>query len=425
LNILVLASDIPATSRMPGSPRLFSLCRVLARRHHLFLATHCSSRDRLASFSTDPSTAGVFQDVTVLTDPPPPTWWGKQKHRLRQAPSFVEKYRAPDHYRGVLELIAKRVTGPDPVDLLLVDGLVMSQYAAVPQPIPVVLDVHDSPSLLYATMLAMEHRPAQKLALRLEAHSVARLQRRLGRTCDLIITNSPVDEAMVRRVARPRRTLTIPNGVDTEYFTPTGEEPDGRRLVLTGVMNYAPNEDAAVYFCEEILPLIRRAMPDVEFWAVGSDPTPRVRELARQPGVHVTGLVDDVRPYVRSAAVFVCPLRGGAGMKNKLLAAMAMRRPVVATRLSLEGLEARPDEHVLVADQPEAFAAQVQRLLADSRLAQRLADDAHAMTVGQYSWDARGAMLEEALRTVAPSVVTPGRRPQTAPSSEAAHDVRG
>src|SRR5919106_3025668 len=113
-------------------------------------------------------------------------------------------------------------------------------------------------------------------------------------------------------------------------------------------------------------------MPDVEFWAVGSDPSARVRELARESGVHVTGKVDDVRPYLQSAAVFVCPLRSGAGMKNKILAAMAMRRPIVATSLSLEGLDARPDEHVLMADRVEDFAAQVMRLLRDQRLARRL-----------------------------------------------------
>lgn len=385
---------------MPGSPRLFSLCRVLTRHHRLSLLAHCSSPGRLESFSTDPAAAGVFQDVTVVPDAPRATWWRKQEHRLRQAPHFLERYRAPDHYRGVLDLIARRLGGPEPADLLLVDGLVMSQYAAVPHPVPVVLDLHDSPSLLYGRLLAMERRPREKLALYLETRSIARWERRLGRACDLIITNSPVDEAMVQRVARTRRTLTIPNGVDTEYFAPAGEEPRRNTLVFTGVMNYGPNEDAVVHFCEQIFPLIRRAVPDAEFWAVGADPPARVRALASQPGVHVTGMVDDVRPFVRSAAVFVCPLRTGAGVKNKLLAAMAMRCPVVATSLSLEGLEARPDEHVLVADAAGRFALQVLRLLRERSFAQPLIDRAYSLTRTQYSWDARGALLETWLRNL-------------------------
>jgi glycosyltransferase involved in cell wall biosynthesis len=400
VNILVLAGNIPATSRMPGSPRLFSLSRALAGHHRLSLLALCSSPDRLQSFSTDPAATGVFQDVTVLPHPPLPTWWRKQEHRFRFAPHFLEKYRAPDYYRSVLDLIAKRVTGPDQAQLLFIDGLVMSQYAVAAHPVPIVVDLHDSPTLLYGRMLAMERRPAKRLPLYLETRSIARWERCLGRACDLIITNSPVDEAVVRRVARSNRTLTIPNGVDTEYFAPGADEADRNRLVFTGVMDYGPNEDAVVHFCEQIFPLIRRAMPAVEFWAVGSDPSARVRELACEAGVHVTGKVDDVRPYVRSAAVFVCPLRLGAGMKNKILAAMAMWRPVVATSLSLEGIEARPDEHVLVADGPEAFAAQVLRLLREPALARRLADRAYGLARERYSWNARGELLDASLRNI-------------------------
>jgi glycosyltransferase involved in cell wall biosynthesis len=400
LNILVLAGNIPATSRMPGSPRLFSLCRVLGRRHRLSLLTHCSSPDRLESFSADPAAAGVFRDVTVLSDPPAPTWWRKQVHRLRQAPHFLEQHRAPDHYRSVLDLITKRLTGPEPIELLFIDGLVMSQYAAASHPIPAVVDLHDSPALLYGRLLRMERQLSRRLALHLETRCIVRWERHLGRSCDLIITNSPVDEAAVQRVTQPGRTLTIPNGVDTEYFAPSAARSDRNKLVFTGVMNYAPNEDAVVHFCEQVLPLIQRVTPDVEFWVVGADPTDRVRGLAHAPGVHVTGSVDDVRPYVQAAAVFVCPLRAGAGMKNKILAAMAMRKPVVATSLSLEGLEARPDEHVLMADRAEDFASQVTRLLSDDRLSRRLAESAQALTKARYSWDARGTMLESALEEV-------------------------
>jgi glycosyltransferase involved in cell wall biosynthesis len=344
--------------------------------------------------------------VTVLPDPPAPTWWRKQEHRLRFAPHFLEKYRSPDYYRGVLDLIAQRLTGPDPAELLYVDGLVMSQYAVASHPVPVVVDLHDSPTLLYGRLLAMERDPSKRLPLFMETRCIARWERSLGSACDLIITNSPVDEAVVQRVARSSRTMTIPNGVDTEYFAPGANEPDRNKLVFTGVMDYGPNEDAVVHFCEQIFPLIRRAMPDVEFWAVGSDPSARVRGLARDAGVHVTGKVDDVRPYVRSAAVFVCPLRSGAGMKNKILAAMAMRRPVVATSLSLEGLEARPDEHVLMADRADDFAAQVTRLLQDQRLAQRLGASAYELAIERYSWNARGEMLETALRSVGSSAGT-------------------
>jgi len=400
LNILVLAGNVPATSRMSGSPRLFSLCRGLARHHRLSLLTHCSSPDRLESFSTDPAAAGVFQEVTILDDAPAPSWWGKQQHRLRLAPHFVTRYRSPDFHRTALETVEKRLMTSGPAGLIYVDGLWMTQYVTVNHQVPVVVDLHDSHTLLYERLLARERRPSRRLPLYLETRSIARWERSLGGFCDLIITNSTVDEAVIKRLAPSSRTMTITNGVDTEYFAPAGQGVDRPTIVFTGVMDYGPNEDAVVYFCEDIFPLVRRVLPDVEFWAVGSDPTPRVRELGCAPGVHVTGRVDDVRPYVQSAAVFVCPLRAGAGMKNKILAAMAMRRPVVATSLSLEGIEARPDEHVLMADGAEAFAAQVLRLLREQPLAQRLAERACRLVTERYSWHARGEMLDASLRGI-------------------------
>jgi len=395
----VLAGNIPATSRMPGSPRLFSLCRVLARHHRLSLLAHCSSPERQQSFAADPAATGVFQDVTILADPPPPTWWHRQEHRVRLAPHFVTRYRNPDYHRRIVDDVARRLTGPGPAQLVYVDGLVMTQYVGGRLPVPVVVDLHDSHTLLYERLLAMERRPSRKLPLYLETRSIARWERSLQGFCDLIITNSAVDEQVVKRLAPSARTMTIANGVDTDYFAPGADAPDRTRLVFTGVMDYGPNEDAVVHFCEDVFPHIRRAVPDAEFWAVGPDPSARVRAFDREPGLHVTGKVDDVRPYVRSAAVFVCPLRSGAGMKNKILAAMAMGRPVVATSLSLEGIEARPDEHVLMADGPENFAAQVVRLLLDESLGRRLGDKAHRLVTEGYSWNARGEMLEAALQS--------------------------
>jgi sugar transferase (PEP-CTERM/EpsH1 system associated) len=386
---------------MPGSPRLFSLCRVLARHHSLSLVAHGSSEERRQNFAKDPAAAGVFENMTILPTPPPSTWWQHQQHRLRLAPFFITKYRAPDHHRAVLSAVDEQLTASPAVDLVYVDGIAMMQYVTPNQKTPIVVDLHDSHTLLVARLYAMEPRwSRRKLGLFFEKRSVARWERSLGSLCDLIITNSPVDEGVVRQGAPRSRTMTITNGVDVEYFAPGAESGAPNTLVFTGVMNYGPNEDAAVYFCEAILPGIRQRLPDVQFWVVGADPSPGVRALGREPGVHVTGRVDDIRPYVRSAGAFVCPLRYGAGMKNKILAAMAMSKPVVATSISLEGIEARADEHVLVADRPEDFAATIVNLLADKELARRLGDEGHRLVADRYSWNARGESLEAALRGI-------------------------
>jgi glycosyltransferase involved in cell wall biosynthesis len=175
------------------------------------------------------------------------------------------------------------------------------------------------------------------------------------------------------------------------------------KLVFTGVMDYGPNEDAAAFFAEAILPLIQERHPHVQFWVVGKDPTERVRALAARPGVHVTGGVPDVRPYLRSAGVFVCPLRFGAGVKNKLLAALAMNKAVVATRLSAEGLDLRDNRDLLIADAPAEFAAKVVQLMGDADLARQLGQTGQATVKEKYSWEHSARMLEDALRSVVPT----------------------
>ncbi len=172
------------------------------------------------------------------------------------------------------------------------------------------------------------------------------------------------------------------------------------KLVFTGVMDYAPNEDAALHFVEDIFPLVRAKRPEVQFWIVGSDPSERVRALTRISGVHVTGKVDDVRPYVRSATVFVCPLRVGSGVKNKILAAMAMQKATVATSMSIDGLDLADNREVLLADDPQDFADKVVRLLTDQQATQQLGVNGLARVQGQYSWGAMGKELETAIQSM-------------------------
>src|SRR5690606_29805556 len=144
-------------------------------------------------------------------------------------------------------------------------------------------------------------------------------------------------------------------------------------------MRYRPNADAARYFVEEILPRLRVMIPGVELTIVGADPPPDVVTLGELPGVRVTGTVPDVRPWMRQAGVVVVPRLSGGGTRLKILEAFAMGRPVVSTRIGVAGIEARDGEHLLLADQPEAFARAVTRLATEPGLRARLAEQAYAL----------------------------------------------
>jgi glycosyltransferase involved in cell wall biosynthesis len=153
-------------------------------------------------------------------------------------------------------------------------------------------------------------------------------------------------------------------------------------------MDRRPNQDAARYFVREILPLLRHARPDLECTFVGRSPPMDIQRLSDTPGVHITGTVDDVRPYVDRAAVYVAPLRIGGGSRLKILEALAMGRAVVSTTVGAEGLDVIHDHHVLLADDPCAFAASVLQLLDCPERCGRLALEGRRLVEECYGWDA-------------------------------------
>jgi glycosyltransferase involved in cell wall biosynthesis len=168
--------------------------------------------------------------------------------------------------------------------------------------------------------------------------------------------------------------------------------------VFTGVMDYAPNVDAVVWFCERVLPKIRERAPAATFTICGSRPTPAVQALAALPGVTVTGRVADVRPYLAAAEVAVVPIRMARGIQNKVLEAMAMGLPCVSAARS--GIEVAGDSGLYVADEPDEFAARVLALLGDSELRAGAGRAARAAVERHYSWQRQLAGLDAILESV-------------------------
>src|SRR5258708_35841640 len=171
-----------------------------------------------------------------------------------------------------------------------------------------------------------------------------------------VLTVSDTDRNHFTQFIDSSRMTVIPTGVDGDYYGVTSEPVEPNTLVFTGAMDWMPNEDGMLHFLEKILPRIRKQIPEVSLWIVGRQPSRRLQELAaRTPGVRVTGTVEDIRPYVHRAAVYVVPLLVGSGTRLKIFEAMAMGKAVVSTSLGAEGLPVRNGENVILADEPESF----------------------------------------------------------------------
>ena len=189
----------------------------------------------------------------------------------------------------------------------------------------------------------------------------------------------------------------VGNGVDLNYFRPMGDAKRPGSIVFTGVMDYLPNIDAVVWFCDEVLPLIHAQMPEASFVICGSRPTRAVRRLANRQRVSVTGRVPDTRPYLDSAEVFVAPLRMARGIQNKLLEAMAMGLPCVASTTAASGTVVAEAAGILTADEPEEFAEHVLHLLRDTNFRCDMARKARAAAEANYRWDVQMAALDRVI----------------------------
>ncbi len=179
----------------------------------------------------------------------------------------------------------------------------------------------------------------------------------------------------------------IPNGVDTEYFAPSEGLKKGNHLIFTGVMDYFPNVDGISWFCKEVLPQIRSRVPNLRLTICGSRPVDQVTALRSIPGVQVTGRVPDVRPYLDQADIAVVPLRIGRGIQNKVLEAMSMALPCVATSVACMGIEAQDGRDLLVADDPSEFIRCVVQLLSNDTARERMGAAARSTVENCHSWE--------------------------------------
>jgi glycosyltransferase involved in cell wall biosynthesis len=284
-------------------------------------------------------------------------------------------------------------------DVLQIEGLEMSLYWKAiagngnevrPSVSAVVYDEHNAEYVLQRRAFEIDRtKPLRWHAAfysLIQWRKLVRFEASVCRVVDAVLTVSETDASALRAIASPPRLTVVPNGVDVDYFEWVFERASRPALVFTGTMDFRPNIDAVSWFCEDILPHVRKDIPEISFYIVGRSPSHAVLQLGKLPGVVVTGLVEDVRPFFRKASVFVVPMRFGGGTRLKVLEAMASGLPVVSTTLGVEGIESEPGQHLIVADEPASFAKWVVQLLGDRTMRRRIAENARDVVEREYDW---------------------------------------
>jgi len=323
----------------------------------------------------------------------------RQIRLLAGGPSLERELSTSPAMQEVLD----RLLRASAFDAVLVEQPFIAHYhvrqAPPGRPVPLVLlDAHNIEHELVRRAGAVTRGPLRRLHYAVDWRKLRREEIEAFAASDGVALTSADDQRQALAICPSLQSAVVPNGVDVEYFrrTPEHPPPDGRTLVFFGTLGYFPNQDGMLHFLGETWPRLQQLRPAVRLKIIGPRPTPEV--LRHQgPSVEVTGRVDDLRPHLAGAAAIIVPLRVGGGTRLKIVEAMAMGRPIVSTTVGAEGIDAVPERDLLVGDTPEAFAAQLCRLIDSPDLGARIGASARALAEREYSWASVGARLERFL----------------------------
>lgn len=284
-----------------------------------------------------------------------------------------------------------RDAAAEDLDVLVIEHLQLLPYGRSVRARTTVLDMHNIESSL-KHRFAQSQRGIRRVIVEAESRALRALERQSTRV-DVVAVTSAVDQALLQDVVSHPRVVVVPNAWDPPRPLPAAEGPV---VSFVALLSWAPNVDAATWFCRHIWPSVIREMPEARLLLVGRNPSEDVRRLAG-PTVMVTGTVPDVEPYYAQTRVAVAPLRSGGGSRLKILEALAAARPVVATTVGAEGLEDLIGRGVTVADEPEAIAAAITARLRDPALVAAEGKAGATAVAEDHSWAAATRPLMDLL----------------------------
>lgn len=394
LRILYLCHRVPYPPDKGERIRAFHQVRALARRHRVSLLTLADG-----AVSDLRPLEEMCERVEVFAINRPAAYVRSALSIWRRRPLTLSFFTSAELQARLAEL-----AGSETFDVVVVYSSAMAPYVDAFPGVPAVLDMVDVDSAKWAQYSSFAPRPMRPVYA-LEARRLQAYEATLAERFQRVVLVTENEARTLRSFAPEARPESIPNGVDFDFFRaldlPKAEQPT---LVFTGQMDYFANVDGVVRFTREVFPRLRRRHPDLQFLIVGRSPAPAVRALGEVPGVHVTGAVGDVRPFLSRAWAFVAPLRIAQGVQNKVLEAMASDLPVICTRRVLAGLADggfREGRDLLAADSPEEMERAVTSLLDDAAERRRLAECARQRLTLAYRWSTNLERFEGLVESVA------------------------
>jgi sugar transferase (PEP-CTERM/EpsH1 system associated) len=392
--LLYLVHRLPYPPNKGDKVRSYHLLKHLAGRHRVFLGTFVDDPqdeihvDTVREYCADMYVARINPRLAKLMS---------LSGLVNNSALTLSYYR-----NAGLQSWVDRTVREQQVDAVVIFSSVMAQFVQGFPNVRKLVDFVDVDSLKWS-QYAPQHRWPMSWLYRREGKRLLAFERSVAVQASRSFFVTQAESELFCGLA-PECAGTVEamcNGVDADYFSPQHELPvpfDSQELplVFTGAMDYWPNVDAVTWFAKEILPTLLQRSPAVRFYIVGRNPTAEVQALASKQVV-VTGTVPDVRPYLRYAAVVVAPLRLARGVQNKVLEAMAMAVPVVASQECSTAIDAVPERDFLTAGTSSQFVAQLEAILREPDRARSIGTAARKRVLARYSWDAHLSIIDRYL----------------------------
>lgn len=378
---ILLISRCPPTPLYLGDRLIiYHLARELTERG--FIIDLLAFANRPEDWETDWAKVPYFNSIQVFEEPRRST--GSYLHRWllpkKRFPKRADEAWSPDMWRAIVAQLAQH-----PYDLVqLFGGVQVYEFLYAVNNLPHLIVPYESYSL-YLERLVSVSGGLFAVTSRLRLWLAQQVERFMFTPYPAVVVVSEPDRQMLRQLCPPLPVVVIPNGIDLKQYAfdaQVGRAP--HTLLFIGNYEYSPNVDAALYLIDVVLPHVQQQFPDVMLQIVGHAPPAELLQR-RTRSVEITGRVPDVRPYLASATIFVCPLRIGAGIKNKVLEALAMGCPVITTQIGADGIAIAHEQHALIASSDQ-FGASVVRLLGDPQLQDHLSQHGKALIEEEYSW---------------------------------------
>lgn len=398
MRILVVDEEIPCPLNSGKRLRTFNLLKPLAAEHDITFL--CRQREHVADNSS--STLEEAGIKTVVVPDPVRKKQGVKFYSALFANLFSRyPYTVSSHYSDSLITRIADLLQKQHFDLIHCEW---TPYAINLQPwlgtMPTVVDAHNIEAMIWKRNFQVEQNLLKRGYIYLQWQKMASFEQHFFPKFSRCVAVSQQDARHIDKFVAKGRVDVVANGVDVNYFTRKHHRSQNiashQKLVFTGSLDWRPNVDGLLFFLGKIFPLIKSRYPQCSLVIVGRNPMPVLRaQVAGMRDVVLTGTVDDVRPYMEDADVYVVPLRIGGGSRLKILEALSMQMPIVSTTIGAEGLEVTPHKDILLADTPEDFAAAVASVFDDNNKADNLGEQGRLLVEARYQWYALARRLEE------------------------------